>query len=225
MDLNSLYNLDFNISEIFYSIQGESSRAGMPCVFVRFQGCEIRCSWCDTAYSLDIKQKELSYKGIEIIREIEMYNCNYILFTGGEPLYQPNTVDLMNFLADSGYLVSVETNGHQDISMIDNRVVKILDLKCPGSGMEKYNNYKNLDYLTNIDEIKFVIKDKNDYLWAKEKVINLNLNDKVYNVIFSPVFNQMDYQELANWILADNLPVRMQLQIHKYIWEPNQRGV
>ena len=215
----------FNVSEIFYSIQGEGTRAGMPCVFIRMQGCRLRCVWCDTKYALEIGQKEIEMTGNDIIRLVESFGCKFIEFTGGEPLEQPEITFLMTYFCDNGYTVTIETSGYLDISDIDNRVVKILDVKCPGSKMEKKNRYENLNFLEKHDEVKFVITDKADYDFAKSITEKYDLPNRTAAVLFAPVFGQVDYQEFAEWILQDKLNVRMQLQLHKYIWEPNKRGV
>ncbi len=221
----NLSDYTFNISEIFYSIQGEGSRAGERCVFVRLQGCELRCSWCDTDYALDLKQKEAEMTAQEIFEKIQEFDCDYVLFTGGEPLNQPNILVLMEHLCDIGYIVSIETNGHLPIRDIDSRVIKVMDLKCPGSDMSRHNNFENIDHLTDIDEVKFVIKNEEDYLWAKEVVDKYELNEVAGYIYFSPVFGEIDPKLLAEMILKDNLPVRMQLQLHKHIWHPKTRGV
>jgi 7-carboxy-7-deazaguanine synthase len=222
---NNIKFRKFNVSEIFYSIQGEGLHIGKPCVFVRMQGCELRCVWCDTPYALDIKQMEMMMTSEDIINKIRSFDCNYILFTGGEPLLQPGINDLINYLAGEGYEVVVETNGHQDISHLDRVVIKVMDLKAPGSEMEHYNNFDNLNYLTENDEIKIIIGDRRDYEWAKEIIFKFDLHKLVQSVILSPVFVRLTPAILAGWILADALPVRMILQMHKFIWEPDKRGV
>jgi len=217
--------LKFNVSEIFYSIQGEGTRAGLPCIFVRLQGCLLRCSWCDTPYALELNQAETMMTGQEIIDQIKSINCNFVEFTGGEPLEQPEIKQIMNYLCDNNYEVAIETAGYIDLGDLDSRIIKIMDIKCPDSKMHKKNNYDNINYLTDNDEVKFVISSINDYVWAKDKVIEYKLNEKCKSVLFSPVFGKISNLELAELILADNLPVRFQLQFHKYIWEPNKRGV
>lgn len=218
-------DLKFNVNEIFYSIQGEGSRTGRPCVFVRMQGCLLRCSWCDTPYALDRKKTEKIMSGREILDEVDRHNCKFLMLTGGEPLEQKNIEEFIEIAADEGFEVVIETNGQQSVKNIDKRAVKILDLKCPGSNMHKKNNYKNLEYLTPKDEVKFVIRDREDYEWAKQKCDEYDLYNKVSEVLFSPVFEDLEPVVLANWILEDHLPARMQMQMHKYIWEPNTRGV
>lgn len=218
-------DLKFNISEIFYSLQGEGTRAGLPCVFVRLQGCELRCSWCDTEYALDLKKKELMLNGKQIFEKVSNYDCNFVTFTGGEPLMQKSLIPLMSFFCDKGFTVALETNGHQDISEIDSRVIKIMDLKCPGSEMSKNNRFGNIKFLTKNDEIKFVIANRADFEWAKEIIQKYSLAGKVAAILFSPVFGSISAEELAQWILDTHLPFRFQLQLHKFIWGQNTRGV
>jgi 7-carboxy-7-deazaguanine synthase len=217
--------IELNISEIYLSIQGEGSRAGQLCVFVRLQGCELRCTWCDTPYALDIKSGGTKMSSLEISEKIESFGVDFVEFTGGEPLFQKNVLPLISQLLDRGYIVAVETNGHADVSEVDRRAVKIMDIKCPGSGMEKFNNPDNLNYLMPHDEIKFVIADRNDYDWAKDFISENKLTEKLTGIIFSPVFSSITARELAEWIISDKLRVRMQLQMHKFIWEPDARGV
>ncbi len=221
MDLNT----KLNISEIFYSIQGEGTRAGLPCVFIRLQGCNLRCSWCDTPYALEINQEEKPMTFAEIISAVEQYNCNFIEFTGGEPLQQTAVVDLINYFANMGKIVAIETNGYHSFSDIDHRVIKIMDIKCPGSKMQKFNNFNNLKFLTNNDEIKFVVIDKSDFDYALEIVTKYKLEEIVDTILFSPVFGKCQPVDLANWILSTRKNYRMQLQMHKFIWHPDTRGV
>ena len=221
----NLNNLFFNISEIFYSIQGESTFAGMPCIFIRLQGCNYSCEWCDTKYAQDEKQKENILNTKEILQKVKKYECNYICFTGGEPLMQAGADKLLAHFCDEGYTVSLETNGYYSIKEIDTRVIKIVDFKCPSSKMDNMNNFENIKYLNKNDEVKFLIADRNDFDWAKEVLNKYQIVEKVNTVLFSAVFNCLNPEKLAEWILQDNLPVRLQLQLHKYIWEPNKRGV
>jgi 7-carboxy-7-deazaguanine synthase len=223
--MKNKFDVLFNISEIFYSIQGEGTRAGMPCVFIRMQGCRLRCVWCDTKYALELGKKENEMSGYDIIQEVELYQCKFIEFTGGEPLEQPEIKPLMTYFCDNGFTVAIETSGYIDISDIDKRVIKILDIKCPGSKMDKKNRYENLNFLENHDEVKFVITDRIDYEFAKFIIEKYELTYRTSALLFAPVFDRIDYKELAEWILQDKLNVRMQLQLHKYIWEPNMRGV
>lgn len=210
------------VNEIFFSIQGESSWMGLPCVFVRLTYCDLRCAWCDTEYAF--------YEGVdmtikEIIEKIESYNCKLVEITGGEPLLQENSIDLMKQLCDENFTVLLETGGHRDISKVDSRVHIIMDIKCPGSKMSHKNRWENIELLSKKDEVKFVIKDKNDYEWAKEIINKFDLNKKVGEILFSPVFGEIEPAKIAEWILEDKLSVRLQIQLHKYIWSPTARGV
>ncbi len=210
------------INEVFYSIQGESTRAGLPCVFVRLTYCNIRCVYCDTEYAF--------YEGVdrsieEIIDTVNSYGCKLVEITGGEPLVQENVHILMKSLCDLGYEVMLETGGSLPIENVDERVKVIMDLKTPYSKMEKKNRYENIQYLKPNDEVKFVIGSREDYDWAKEILNKYDLLNKVEQVLFSPVFDKVENVELANWILEDKLNVRFQLQMHKYIWHPETRGV
>ena len=215
----------FNISEIFYSIQGEGTRAGMPCLFIRLQGCRLRCVWCDTPYSLEFDTVEHQLSTLEIIDKIKSQSCKFIEFTGGEPLEQPEVIPLMGYLCDEGFTVAVETSGYLDVSALDTRIIKIMDIKCPDSKMSKKNKWTNIDYLTKNDEVKFVISSEKDYLWAKEITEKYDLIEKTNAVLFSTAFGKLSNMELAEMILRDSLQVRYQLQLHKYIWHPNRRGV
>jgi 7-carboxy-7-deazaguanine synthase len=224
LDFEQIKSLRFNVSEIFHSIQGEGTRSGKRCVFIRMQGCRLRCSWCDTPYSLELKQTENIMTAEEIIAKVKSFDCPFIEFTGGEPMEQDNIVPLMSYLCDDGFTVAVETAGYIDVRNLDKRIIKIMDIKCPGSKMEKKNFYENLEHLSVNDEVKFVIIDRIDYDFAKAIVNKYSLS-KTNEVLFSPVFGKIDYQQLVNWILEDHLNVRFQLQIHKYIWHPDTRGV
>lgn len=211
------------VNEIFYSIQGESSYAGRACVFVRLTGCNLRCSYCDTQFAYE-EGKELEIA--DIIKRVSSYECSLVEVTGGEPLIQKETPALIENLLERGYEVLLETNGSQNIGHIDKRCVKILDVKCPSSGEAGKNDLDNLTKLTEKDEIRLVIGDREDYEYAK-KILGLkNLNASRTNAIhLSPVFGKMAPENLAKWILEDRLDVRLQLQIHKVIWEPDQRAV
>jgi 7-carboxy-7-deazaguanine synthase len=213
------------INEIFYSIQGESTFAGQPCVFVRLTGCDLRCTYCDTEYAFyEGKRRTLD----AIIDEVKKHPCRLVEVTGGEPLLQKRVHPLMSRLCDAGFTVLIETSGAHDIGPIDPRVHRIMDLKCPSSGEGPRNRMENLPLLGARDEVKFVIGTEEDYAWAKAQVLAGagNWADRVNAILFSPVFGQMTPLELATRVLADALPrVRMQLQMHKLIWEPNQRGV
>jgi 7-carboxy-7-deazaguanine synthase len=210
------------INEIYYSIQGEGTKAGEPCVFVRFTYCNLRCTYCDTEYAF-YDGKEMSID--DIIDEVKNFNCNLVEITGGEPLVQKeDCLELMKKLCDLNYNVMIETGGSISISEIDRRVKIIMDLKCPSSGMEKKNLYDNINYLKSNDELKFVIGNREDYNWSKEIIKKYSLEEKCI-ILFSPVFDKIQPVEIVNWILKDNLKVRFQLQLHKYIWHPQTKGV
>ena len=203
------------ITEIFHSLQGETSTTGLPTVFVRLTGCPLRCGYCDTAYAFEGGTKmALS----EIMRTVEDYGAHHVTVTGGEPLAQPQCIDLLIQLCDAGYRVSLETSGAMPIADVDSRVVKIVDLKTPGSGEVGRNLYDNIPLLLPHDEVKFVICDRQDYDWCCMKVDDLRLADQVAEVLFSPSQGELAPKQLAEWILQDGLNVRMQLQTHKYIW-------
>jgi len=211
------------VNEIFYSIQGESSYAGLPCVFVRLTGCNLRCSYCDTRYAYE-EGKELEIG--EIINRVTSYCCRLVEVTGGEPLIQEETPHLIYQLVEKGFEVLLETNGSLDISLVDGRCIKIVDIKCPSSGQDKKNDLENLKRLSVKDEIKFVIGSKEDYLYAQNimsliKKTNLNIKPP----LLSPLYNRIDPKLLAEWILADHIDVRLQIQLHKIIWGTEARGV
>ena len=209
------------INEIFYSIQGESSYAGWPCVFVRLTGCNLRCTWCDTTYSFNEGQPTPLD---DIIAKVRSFETQLVEVTGGEPLLQPNVLPLLTRLCDLGKTVLLETSGSLDIAPVDPRVVKIMDLKCPSSGETDKNCYANLRHLTKLDELKFVIADQADYDWAKRIITAEQLNQRC-SVLVSPVVEHLPLRTLADWVLADRLPVRLQTQWHKLIWGPAARGV
>jgi len=209
------------ITEIFHSIQGESSYAGQPCVFVRLTGCPLRCTWCDTDYAF-YGGHECSID--EVLAKVQTYGCRLVEVTGGEPLVQPESLPLMTRLCDAGYTVLLETSGAVDIAPVDPRAHVILDVKCPGSGMTDRVHWPNLSQLAAKDEAKFVMADRADYDWAREILTQYDLASRC-PVLFSPVFGTLDARQLAEWTLADRLPVRFQLQMHKYIWAPDMRGV
>ena len=209
------------INEIFFSIQGESTQIGKPCVFVRLTSCDLRCVWCDTAYAFS--------EGIEmsidnILQKIKEFECNLVEITGGEPLLQKNVHLLMQRLCTEKYDVMIETGGHRDIAGVDPRVKRIMDIKCPGSKMDKHNRWENIEVLTVRDEVKFVINDETDYEWAKQVIQQFKLESRCV-ILMSPVFGSMENRTLAEWVLRDRLHVQFQLQIQKYIWEPTKRGV
>ena len=210
------------INEIFHSIQGESRRAGEPCVFVRLTACDLRCSWCDTAYAF----YEGSKRSVDdVVAEVEKYACPLVEITGGEPLLQEDVYPLMDHLLASGHTVMIETGGHRSIARVPSAVLKIVDVKCPGSGEAHRNHWENLDLVGSHDEVKFVLKDRADYDYAKEAVAEHALVGKVGAVHFSPVHGVLDARALSEWVLADRLAVRVQLQLHKFIWSPETRGV
>jgi 7-carboxy-7-deazaguanine synthase len=208
------------ITEIFFSIQGESTHAGRPCVFVRLTGCNLRCTWCDSEYTFTGGERmELE----AIVERVKSYGCNLVEVTGGEPLAQRGSFDLIRRLCDDGFEVLIETSGSIDTTEVDERAKLILDVKCPGSGEADRNLWSNLDRLRAHDEIKFVIVDRNDYEWAKRVVEERQLGR--WTVLFSPVWGTTNLKSLAEWILSDRLPVRLQTQLHKHIWGADVHGV
>lgn len=211
------------INEIFYSIQGESSYAGRPCVFVRLTGCNLRCSYCDTRYAYE-EGEEMEID--QIVEIISSYECPLVEVTGGEPLIQKETPYLVQRLLEKDFQVLIETNGSQDISQIDNRCVRIVDIKCPLSGEMNQNDLRNLDRLTDNDEVKFVIGGIEDYDYAKEILKRINLTPlRINRIHFSPILEKIEPKVLAKWILDDHLNVRLHLQLHKIIWSPDKKGV
>lgn len=209
------------VNEIYKSIQGESSKAGFPCTFIRLTYCNLRCSYCDSEYAF-YDGRELNLE--EIIDEVKKLDCNLIEITGGEPLFQDESFELMEKLCDSGFEVMLETGGSLPIQKIDRRVKIIMDLKCPSSKMMRKNLYENISYLKNSDEVKFVIGNREDYDWTKEIIAKHELEKKC-SILFSTVFGKLDPAVLVKWILEDKLNVRFQLQLHKFIWEPSAKGV
>jgi|SRR4051812_26860721 len=210
------------INEIFHSIQGESTHAGRPCVFVRLTACDLRCSWCDTPYAFT-EGRKMSVD--DVIERVRSYDCDVVEITGGEPLLQKEVYQLMERLLDDGGTVMVETGGHLSAEQVPAGVVRVMDVKCPASGEAAKMHWPNLERLRSSDEIKFVIQDRADYDYAREIVQKYELLQRCGAVLFSPVHGLLDPKLLAQWILADRLPVRLQLQAHKYIWDPQTRGV
>lgn len=213
--LNKILNSQLRISEIFFSLQGETSRIGLPTVFVRLTGCPLRCTYCDTAYAFTGGQ---SLPLAEILKQVAQYAPRYVTVTGGEPLAQKNCLILLTALCDAGYQVSLETSGALDISGVDARVMRVVDIKTPASGEESNNFWENIGLLTSHDEIKFVLCDENDYQWAKKILAQYQLADKC-EVLFSPAQGALSATQLADWILRDRLAVRFQLQLHKILWD------
>lgn len=208
------------ITEIFYSLQGESASVGIPTVFIRLTGCPLRCGYCDTAYAFSGGE----WMSVEhIIDEVKRYNTSYITVTGGEPLAQKTCLELLKLLCDLGYSVSLETSGALAVDEVDKRVVKVVDIKTPGSGEEARNRLENLPLLTPQDQVKFVICDKSDYEWSKQLITEQQLDHRC-EILFSPAYGQMNPATLADWVLADQLKVRFQIQLHKYLWG-NKPGV
>ena len=209
------------VTEIYKSVQGESTYVGLPCVFVRLTGCNLRCVWCDTAYAFD-GGKKLSVG--KILDQVKSFGINLVEITGGEPLLQKEVFTLMEKLLKNKFLVMLETGGSLSIKHVPNGVVKIVDLKCPGSGEENNNDWSNLGHLSSKDQIKFVIADRNDYEWSRSVLQSYKLDKKV-QILFSPVFEKLTLKDLTEWILEDNLAVRLQTQLHKHIWDKNKIGV
>jgi len=224
---NPLTGPYLRVTEIFHSIQGESTWAGLPCVFVRLTGCPLRCVWCDTEYAFQGGEK-LPLE--EIIATVEGMGTKLVEITGGEPLIHPNAFLLAREFLDRGYTVLVETSGAVDVSPLDPRAHKIMDLKCPGSGEEAKNLWSNLDHLTERDEVKFVVKDRTDYEWTRGVIRDRGLEKRIEEstlraLLISPVWGEVSLQELSGWMMEYDLPVRLQLQLHKLIWDPQTRGV
>lgn len=207
------------ITEIYQSIQGESSYAGMPCVFVRTTGCDLRCSWCDSEFTFS---GGTSMTLEQIMAEVEKYACGLVELTGGEPMLQPEIYELAERLADSKHTVLIETGGHRDLSRLDSRVIRIMDLKCPASGECEKNLWSNLEHLRPADEVKFVIADRTDYDWTLATIREHGLEDRV-RLLISTAFGKIEPAKVVAWMLEDKLRARFQLQLHKYIWEPEER--
>ncbi len=210
------------VNEIFHSIQAESTHAGRPCVFVRLTACDLRCRWCDTSYAFH-EGRKMSVD--DVVADIDAYGCQTVEVTGGEPLLQPDVFPLMERLLEAGKTVLVETGGHRSIADVPTGVIRIMDIKCPGSGEAGKNDWSNLALLGRTDEVKFVLSGRNDYEYARDIVRNEHLPSRVNAVLFSPVHGELDPKQLSEWVIADRLDVRVQLQVHKYIWSPDTRGV
>lgn len=212
------------VNEIFHSIQGESRHAGEPCVFVRLTACDLRCSWCDTPYAF---HEGVKRSVDDVIAEVERYQCPLVEVTGGEPLLQEDVYPLMEQLLARGYTVMIETGGHRSVGRVPPGVVKIVDVKCPGSSESHRNHWENLTKLGLSDEVKFVIKDRADYDYARDVIARYDLPTHVGAILLSPVHGVLEPRLLSEWVLADKLPVpvRLQLQLHKFIWSPDTRGV
>ncbi|OFW38143.1 MAG: 7-carboxy-7-deazaguanine synthase [Acidobacteria bacterium RIFCSPLOWO2_12_FULL_67_14b] len=210
------------INEIFYSIQGESTRAGRPCVFVRLTACDLRCSWCDTPYAFH-EGRSMSID--EVVADVDRHGCPLVEITGGEPLLQDDVYPLMERLLAGGKTVMLETGGHRSIATVPAAVLKVVDIKCPGSGEADKNDWGNLGRLAPHDEVKFVVKDRADYEFARGVIAKHDLVVRAGAILVSPVHGVLDSKTLSEWILADHLPVRLQLQLHKFIWSPPTRGV
>ncbi len=209
------------INEIYASIQGESSHTGLPCIFIRLTGCNLRCSWCDTAYAF-YEGNDLTIE--ETLQKVETLGLPLVEITGGEPLLQENVYPLMEALLKKGYRVMLETGGALPIDKVPERVIKILDIKCPGSGEEKKNHLENLKFLSPHDEVKFVLLDRADYEWSRDLLRKYDLAPST-QVLFSPVYDKLNLKDLSQWILEDRLAVRLQTQLHKVIWSKDAIGV
>jgi 7-carboxy-7-deazaguanine synthase len=210
------------INEIFHSIQGESSRAGQLCVFVRLTACDLRCSWCDTPYAFH-EGRKMSVD--EVVAAVEAFGSPLVEITGGEPLLQEDVYPLMDRLLAAGRTVMLETGGHRPTARVPAAVLKIVDVKCPASGESDRNDWSNLDRLEPHDEVKFVVQDRADYDFAREVIARYDLPSRVAAVLMSPVHGVLEPKTLSEWMLADRLAARLQLQLHKYIWSPMTRGV
>jgi 7-carboxy-7-deazaguanine synthase len=210
------------VNEIYQSVQGESTWAGLPCVFVRLTFCDLRCTYCDTEYAF-YEGNKMTLKEIE--DKVRGFGCPLVEVTGGEPLLQPNCIPLLARLCEAGFTVLLETSGSHDIAPVDPRVHRIMDLKTPSSGESGRNLYTNIAHLTERDEVKFVVGSREDYEWTREKMREHDLASKVRAVLLSPVFGKISPSDIVAWMLEDKLPARFQLQMHKFIWEPRARGV
>ena len=213
--------MTLKINEIYYSVQGESTHVGRPCIFIRFTYCNLRCTYCDSEYAFyEGRDMEVTH----IMNKIKQWDCNLVEVTGGEPLFQDKCINLLNELVKSNYEVMLETGGSLSISDVPKKVIKIVDFKCPSSAMEKKNLWSIVEDLQPHDEVKFVIGNREDFDWARDRIIEYSL-DKICTLLFSPTFEKIDPQLIVEWILVENLPVRMQMQMHKMIWSPDKQGV
>ena len=213
--------MNLKINEIYYSIQGESSFAGLPCIFIRLTYCNLRCSYCDSEYTF-YNGEDMDIKSI--INKIKQYPCKLVQVTGGEPLFQKNCINLLRTLVKEEYNILLETSGSLSIKNVPKEVINIIDFKCPSSKMQKKNLWDNINYIKPNDQIKFVIGNREDYEWTKNKIDKYNLEKKC-EILISPVYKHIKSEEIVNWILEDNLKVRFQIQIHKEIWPEEKRGV
>lgn len=210
-----MQDASLRITEIFYSLQGEARTVGLPTVFVRLTGCPLRCTYCDSEYAFYGGERMAI---TDILAEVAKFNPRFVCVTGGEPLAQPNCLPLLTALCDAGFDVSLETSGAMDVSEVDARVSRVMDLKAPSSGEAAKNHYENIPLLGKHDQVKFVLGSNEDYEWAKFKLDEYQLAERVGDVLFSPVFDALGERELADWIVRDNLPVRFQVQLHKHLW-------
>ena len=213
--------MSLKVNEIYFSIQGESTYAGRPCIFIRLTYCNLRCTYCDTEYAF-YKGKDMEIS--EIMTKIKQWNCRLVEVTGGEPLFQDECIELLNEILKENYEVMLETGGSLPIYKVPEEIIKIVDFKCPSSGMKKHNLWSIVNDLMAHDEVKFVIGNREDYEWAKDKIEVYQLSEKC-TILLSPTFNKIDPDMIVEWILEDSLPVRFQMQIHKFIWEPESTGV
>ena len=217
----NLLNMKLKINEIYYSIQGESSYTGLPCIFIRLTYCNLRCTYCDSEYTFhDGNNMSIN----DILETIKQYSCKLVEVTGGEPLVQKECITLLKKLVDLDYEVLLETSGSLTIKDVPKQVINIIDFKCPSSGMKKKNHWDNINYLKPNDEVKFIIEDREDYEWAKMKIRQYNLNKKS-KILMSPSYNKIEEKEIVDWILKDNLNVKFQIQLHKIIWKDTDKGV
>ena len=213
--------MKLKINEIYYSIQGESSYTGLPCIFIRLTYCNLRCSYCDSEYTF-YEGKDMTIN--EILNDIKKYDCNLVEVTGGEPLLQKRCIDLLKELVNLNYKILLETSGSLTIKNVPKEVTNIIDFKCPSSKMEKKNLWKNIDYIKPSDEVKFIIENREDYEWSKNVIKKFNLTEKC-NVLLSPSYMKIEPKKITKWILSDNLNVRFQIQLHKEIWDDKEKGV